>query len=208
VKFPFDLLAWNPPLFRAPRPGRLACPSEPSGPLYNSPIRRRPRCTIQPFAAGSPTTATSIGHSCVRRFAGSTPMSFGKPAASTSGWCTRPRDRGIGSTGCTGRRRGSSFTGLYAMATAGHREPCDSRGSCTVLGAPGGETQCFQCDHSVCSRVASDRPSSDENAISQKTRGFPVRPNLKLAVKDAGAAVESRRVVCRCGIVAGLLKEN
>jgi len=26
------------------------------------------------------------------------------------------------------------------MATAEHREPCDSRGSCTVLGAPGGET--------------------------------------------------------------------
>jgi hypothetical protein len=25
-------------------------------------------------------------------------------------------------------------------ATAEHREPCDSRGSCTVLGAPGGET--------------------------------------------------------------------
>ena len=32
-----------------------------------------------------------------------------------------------------------SITGLYAMATAEHREPCDSRGSCTVLGAPGGE---------------------------------------------------------------------
>src|SRR5262245_20351100 len=25
------------------------------------------------------------------------------------------------------------------MATAEHREPCESRGSCTVLGAPGGE---------------------------------------------------------------------
>ena len=25
------------------------------------------------------------------------------------------------------------------MATAEHREPCDSRGSCTVLGAPEGE---------------------------------------------------------------------
>jgi hypothetical protein len=29
--------------------------------------------------------------------------------------------------------------GRYVMATAEHREPCDSRGSCTVLGAPGGE---------------------------------------------------------------------
>jgi hypothetical protein len=26
----------------------------------------------------------------------------------------------------------------YAMTTAEHREPCESRGSCTVLGAPGG----------------------------------------------------------------------
>ena len=34
----------------------------------------------------------------------------------------------------------SSLTGSYVMATAEHREPCDSRGSCTVLGAPGGET--------------------------------------------------------------------
>jgi hypothetical protein len=31
-------------------------------------------------------------------------------------------------------------TGLYAMATAGHREPCDPRGSCTVLGAPSGNS--------------------------------------------------------------------
>src|SRR5262244_465871 len=67
-------------------------------------------------------------------------MSFGGLAASTSGWCTRPGERGIGSTGCAGRHRSSLLTGLYAMATAEHREPCDSRGSCTVLGAPGGET--------------------------------------------------------------------
>src|SRR5215472_9690985 len=67
-------------------------------------------------------------------------MSFGGPAASTSGWCTRPGERGIGSTGCAGRHQNSLLTGLYAMATAEHREPCDSRGSCTVLGAPGGET--------------------------------------------------------------------
>jgi len=33
----------------------------------------------------------------------------------------------------------SSRIGHYVMAMAEHREPCDSRGSCTVLGAPGGE---------------------------------------------------------------------
>ena len=32
------------------------------------------------------------------------------------------------------------LVGLYVMAMAEHREPCKSRGSCTVLGAPGGET--------------------------------------------------------------------
>ena len=28
---------------------------------------------------------------------------------------------------------------VAGMPTVEHREPCDSRGSCTVLGAPGGE---------------------------------------------------------------------
>src|SRR5262249_21986982 len=68
------------------------------------------------------------------------PMSFDGPVASTSGWFIRPRAEETGSTGCAGRRRSSLPTGPYVMATAGHREPCDSRGSCTVLGAPGGES--------------------------------------------------------------------
>src|SRR5262252_7331535 len=85
-------------------------------------------------------------------------MSFGGPAASTSGWCTRPRERGIGSTGCAGRHRSSLLTGLYAMATAEHREPCDSRGSCTVLGAPEGET-----------------PSGDSSIVSFSSRPEYVR---------------------------------
>ena len=34
----------------------------------------------------------------------------------------------------------ASPIGHSVMAMAEHREPCDSRGSCTVLGAPGGET--------------------------------------------------------------------
>jgi len=57
------------------------------------------------------------------------------------------------------------LTGLYAMATAEHREPCDSRGSCTVLGAPGGETPsgdssiaiaCFLCHVRSCSKTGGD----------------------------------------------------
>jgi len=76
-------------------------------------------------------------------------MSFGGPAASTSGWCTRPGERGIGSTGCARRHRSWLVTGLYAMATAEHREPCDSRGSCTVVGAPGGENSVGRLVNSV-----------------------------------------------------------
>jgi hypothetical protein len=48
-------------------------------------------------------------------------------------------DEEIGWSGFAAPTRHSSLTGPYAMATTEHREPCDSRGSCTVLGAPGGE---------------------------------------------------------------------
>src|SRR4029077_1622947 len=68
------------------------------------------------------------------------PMSFGGRAASSSGCAIRPRGHETGSTGSIGRTPSSSPTGHYVMATAEHREPCESRGSCTVLGAPGGET--------------------------------------------------------------------
>src|ERR1700674_61267 len=67
------------------------------------------------------------------------PMSFGGRAASSSGCAIRPRGHETGSTGYIGRTPSSSPTGHYVMATAEHREPCESRGSCTVLGAPGGE---------------------------------------------------------------------
>src|ERR1700716_470375 len=68
------------------------------------------------------------------------PMSFGGRAASSSGCAIRPRGHETGSTGSIGRTPSSSPTGHYVMATAEHREPCESRGSCTVLGAPGDET--------------------------------------------------------------------
>src|SRR5215471_9546298 len=68
------------------------------------------------------------------------PMSFDGHAASSSGCGIKPKVLGIGSTAFVGRTGISSRTGSYAMATAEHREPCDSRRSCTVLGAPGGES--------------------------------------------------------------------
>src|SRR5712675_2080544 len=66
-------------------------------------------------------------------------MSSGGYAASSSGCATRPKARETGSTGYAGPTQHSLLIGRYVMATAEHREPCDSRGSRTVLGAPGGE---------------------------------------------------------------------
>src|SRR5215813_13597668 len=57
-----------------------------------------------------------------------------------SGCAIKPKVHGTGSAAFVGRTGISLRTGSYAMATAEHREPCDSRGSCTVLGAPGGES--------------------------------------------------------------------
>ncbi|HMI46912.1 MAG TPA: group II intron maturase-specific domain-containing protein, partial [Gemmatimonadaceae bacterium] len=51
----------------------------------------------------------------------------------------RMRAREIGLTGFAVPTQHSLLIGRYVMATAEHREPCESRGSCTVLGAPGGE---------------------------------------------------------------------
>lgn len=67
-------------------------------------------------------------------------MSFDGHAANSSGWFIRPRVRETGSTGCAGRHRNSLPIGHFVMATAEHREPCESRGSRTVLGAPEGES--------------------------------------------------------------------
>src|SRR6266699_3782573 len=68
------------------------------------------------------------------------PMSSGGRVASSSACATRPKEEEIGLTGSAVPTQHSSPIGGYVMATAEHREPCDSRGSCTVLGAPGGET--------------------------------------------------------------------
>ena len=66
-------------------------------------------------------------------------MSSGGRAVNSSGFGTTPKERGIGWSGFAAQIRLSSLTGSYGMATAEHREPCESRGSRTVLGAPGGE---------------------------------------------------------------------
>src|SRR6516162_9842922 len=66
-------------------------------------------------------------------------MSSGGHVESSSDCAARPKVREIGLTGYAGPIQPSLHIGRYVMATAEHREPCDSRGSRTVLGAPGGE---------------------------------------------------------------------
>src|SRR6266581_282442 len=66
-------------------------------------------------------------------------MSSAGRAANSSGCVARPRAREIGLIGFAAQIRRSSLTGSYVMETAEHREPYESRGSRTVLGAPGGE---------------------------------------------------------------------
>src|SRR5437868_9426878 len=67
------------------------------------------------------------------------PMSSGGHVESSNDCATRPKAREIGLTGYAVLIQPSLHIGRYVMATAEHRELCDSRGSCTVLGAPGGE---------------------------------------------------------------------
>ena len=67
-------------------------------------------------------------------------MSSAGRAASSSDCVGRPRALEIGLSGFAVQIRPSSLTGSYAMATAEHREPYESRGSRTVLGEPGGES--------------------------------------------------------------------
>src|SRR5713226_9797915 len=67
-------------------------------------------------------------------------MSSAGRAASSSGCVGRPRGRETGLTGYAEQIQRSLPTGSSAMETAEHREPYESRGSRTDLGAPGGET--------------------------------------------------------------------
>src|SRR5215467_12473142 len=60
-------------------------------------------------------------------------------AASSSGYAIGLGVHEIGLSGSVGLSQRSSPTGSYVMATVEHREPCESRGSRTVLGARGGE---------------------------------------------------------------------
>jgi len=65
-------------------------------------------------------------------------MSSAGRAANSSGCVARPRAREIGLIGFAAQIRRSSLTGSYVMETARTSGAGESRGSRTVLGAPGG----------------------------------------------------------------------
>ena len=60
-------------------------------------------------------------------------MSFAGRAANSSGCVAKPKGREIGSTGFAAPIQTYSLIGSYVMEMAEHREPCESRGSCTVV---------------------------------------------------------------------------
>src|SRR5208282_6524240 len=66
-------------------------------------------------------------------------MSSAGRAANSNGCVSKPKEHATGLIGCAAQIRRSSLIGSCAMETAEHREPCESRGSRTDLGAPGGE---------------------------------------------------------------------
>src|SRR6516164_7476727 len=67
-------------------------------------------------------------------------MSSAGRAASSSGCVGRPRGHETGLTDYAEQTQRSLLTGSSAMETAEHREPYESRGSRTDLGAPRGAT--------------------------------------------------------------------
>ena len=93
-------------------------------------------CTMWP--ACSITSAFAASPRAPACFAGIT-RSFAPQAASSSGYAIGLGVHEIGLSGSVGLSQRSSPTGSYVMATVEHREPCESRGSRTVLGARGGE---------------------------------------------------------------------
>src|SRR5436190_24249659 len=117
------------------------------------------------------------------------PMSSGGRVASSRACATRPKVGEIGLSGSAAPTRHSSLIGRYAMAMAEHREPCESKGSCTVLGAPGGEIPPGD------STIATDLVRG-EIALSPLCSVSDGRPEITACRDGPGAAVSVRLHRC------------
>src|SRR5215475_1847671 len=97
-------------------------------------------------------------------------MSSAGRAANSSGCVARPKGREIGLIGFAAQIRRSSLTGSYVMEMAEHREPCESRGSRTVLGAPGGEIPPGDSTNSALLRYSRNVRSHHERTSARHDR--------------------------------------
>src|SRR6516164_3226129 len=84
-------------------------------------------------------------------------MSSAGRAANSNGCVLKPKEHATGLIGFAAQIRRSSLIGSCAMETAEHREPCESRGSRTDLGAPGGEIPPGDSTKADVQRNESDR---------------------------------------------------
>ena len=105
-----------------------------------NPCKIWPRSTIPAFAAGSTTTASSIESSCDQRYCASTPTWSAGRSGSSNACAGDAGEQENGWPGFVMPIQRSSLIGASCMSAAEHRKPCESRGSCTVLGARGGES--------------------------------------------------------------------
>src|SRR6516225_5035492 len=107
-------------------------------------------------------------------------MSSAGRAASSSGCVARPRGHEIGLTGYAESIQPSSPTGSSVMETAEHREPYESRGSRTDLGAPGGESP--PGDSTTASNIGAHRAKS----VSVREMGFFGGHDVSITRETAG----------------------
>src|SRR6516165_6666446 len=130
-------------------------------------------------------------------------MSSAGRAASSSGCVGRPRGHETGLTDYAEQTQRSLLTGSSAMETAEHREPYESRGSRTDLGAPRGATplgdstipmtqaMVFSADDGCDVGEDSGAPVSQEygsrgNAFNGTVKG------VQLAIGDAAESSDHR----------------
>src|SRR6267143_5803716 len=111
-------------------------------------------------------------------------MSSAGRAASSSGCVGRPRGREIGLTGYAEPIQRSLPTGGSAMETAEHREPYESRGSRTDLGAPGGESPPGDSTTPAQTATRTDRLKCADDGHSVRGGYSPASRAIRTATKN------------------------
>src|SRR5262249_29672859 len=126
-------------------------------------------------------------------------MSSAGHVANLSGWVARPRAREIGLIGFAAQIQRSSLTGSYVMETAEHREPCESRGSRTVLGARGGESPSRDSTFASPPHTydVSSSPEAEEAAACAVIRTTFLQPELPAHPVLDPSRTEARALVAK-----------